>query len=60
MKFTTFNPADWLRTEEAREYFLQDAEATGEPEYIEQAKTVVEKSRELFPISLLLEDRPKG
>lgn len=59
-KFTTFNPADWLRTEEAREYFLQDAEATGEPEYIEQAKIVVEKSREVFPISLLLEEGSKA
>jgi DNA-binding phage protein len=42
---TTFDPADYIENEEAAKAYLDEADATGNAEFIEDAKQVVERAR---------------
>lgn len=44
-RFTKFDAAEYLKTDEAIAAFIADAETTGDKAYIEQAQQVAERAR---------------
>lgn len=44
--FSDFDAADYLRSEEAIEGFLREAETSRDPLYIAKAKTIAERARQ--------------
>lgn len=45
-KTTPFDAAEWLTSEEAIAIFLNDAEATKDKEYIENARQVAKRAKQ--------------
>lgn len=50
VSFADFDAADYLKSEEAIEGFLREAETAGDPQHIAKAKKIAERARQQIAV----------